>query len=547
MELKQGLNGAWKTRWTFILAAAGSAIGLGNIWKFPYIAGENGGGAFILVYLVCIALIGIPIMMAEVLLGYRSRMSPINAMLYLSRESGVSHRWAVVGWSGVLAGILILSFYSVVAGWAIHYFTLAITKGFVNIDSKASNELFRHLLTNPKTLIIWHSIFLVITLIIVAAGVIRGLGIAIRYLMPLLFVLLGALVFYSTSIGNFPKALDFMFSFNSGALTWDSILVAMGHAFFTLSLGMGAIMTYGAYLPREDGHATFSLGKIVLIIAFLDTAVALAAGLVIFPIVFANPVLQPGEGPGLLFISLPVAFGGMVSGSWFAAAFFFLIFIAALSSAISLIEPTVAWLVERRGYRRWKITFSLGVIIWLLGLVTVFSFNHWSEITIFGNTFFENLDFLTANVMLPLGGLLIAVFVGWFMKKAVVAEETGNFQNSAYQWWYFVLLYISPVLVGIVFIANFFQNWESVSAVDTIKATQILLLAFLIGIFYKHPLKTLLQGLGLLLFIGACVFLIISWLLGVGTFGYFKLSIPFYLLVWASWITYTIEAKLDNI
>ena len=371
MEAKRTLNGAWTSRWTFIFAATGSAVGLGNIWKFPYITGENGGGAFVLVYLVCIGLIGIPVMMAEVLLGHRSRMSPVNAMRYLSRESGVSRHWSIVGWSGLLAGILILSFYSVVAGWAIHYLLLAAAGSFTHIDSQTSSELFTNFLGNAETLVVWHSLFLVITLAIVAAGVIRGLGMAVSYLMPLLFVLLAVLIIYSASVGDFAQAYAFMFHFDMQKLTWSSVLAAMGHAFFTLSLGMGAIMAYGAYLPRGQ-KKPFSLGKTVLTIAVLDTAVALMAGMVIFPIVFANPVLQPGGGPGLLFISLPVAFGGITFGSLFAAVFFFLVFIAALSSAISLIEPTVAWLVEIKGYPRWRITVTLGMLVWILGLATGF-------------------------------------------------------------------------------------------------------------------------------------------------------------------------------
>ena len=459
MELKQGLNGIWRTRWTFIFAAAGSAVGLGNIWKFPYITGEHGGGAFVLVYLVCIAMIGVPIMMAEVLLGRRGRMSPINAMLYLSRESGVSHAWAAVGWSGVIAGILILSFYSVVAGWAIHYFFLALGGNFSQIAPQTSGQIFSDLLGNVSALVGWHTLFLLATMAIVSAGVIKGLGVAVRLLMPLLFILLFVLMIYSGVVGNFAKATGFLFAFDTQALTWTSVLVAMGHAFFTLSLGMGAIMAYGAYLPTDEQGRHYSLGKTVLIIAALDTIVALMAGLVIFPIVFANTALEPGAGPGLLFVSLPVAFGGITAGSFFAAIFFFLIFIAALSSAISLVEPTVAWLVETKDYKRWRITSVLGALIWLLGLGTVLSFNYWSEVKFLGRTFFDNLDFLTANIMLPLGGLLIAIFVGWFMKPAVLSEETGDIKHGAYHWWYLVLRYLSPLLLACVFVMTLIEKW----------------------------------------------------------------------------------------
>ena len=447
MELERGLNGRWINRWTFVLAAAGSAVGLGNIWKFPYIAGENGGGVFVLVYLACIALVGVPIMLAEAMLGRRGRMSPINTMTYLAGESGVSKWWAGIGWSGIVAGILILSFYSVVTGWAFHYFFLAVTDTFSQIDAPSAGALFGGLLADPMKLMAWHTVFLLMTLVIVCAGVVKGLGVA-GLMMPLLLLLLIVLFIYSATVGDLTQATHFSFDFNPQDFTWSSVLVALGHAFFTLSLGMGAIMAYGAYLPEK----TPSLGKMVATIAVMDTVVAILAGLVIFPIVFANPSIEPGAGPGLLFISLPVAFGGMPLGSLFATVFFFLIFIAALSSSISMIEPTVAWLVERKAWSRVKITAILGVLVWLLGLGTVFSFNIWKEATLWGRNFFDTLDFITANLMLPLGGLCIAIFVGWMMKKAFIEEEVGDIRHGIYHGWMVVLRYVSPLLLLIVFV-----------------------------------------------------------------------------------------------
>lgn len=454
---KQGLNGQWSHRWTFILAAVGSAVGLGNIWKFPYIMGENGGGAFVLVYLACIALIGIPIMIAEVLLGRRGRMSPINSMLYLAKSSRVSHWWAGIGYSGAVAGLLILSFYSVVAGWAFHYFVLAVSGDLANIDGPVSGALFSGLLSSASTLTAWHTVFLFITLLIVSAGVIKGLGLVARYAMPALFALLILLVIYSAIVGEFGAAFHFMFNFNTHSLTWSGVLVALGHAFFTLSLGLGAIMAYGAYLPDSN----VSLSKTVFTIASLDTLVAMLAGLVIFPIVFANPSIEPSAGPGLLFVSLPVAFGGMAAGSFFAALFFFLVVIAAVSSAISMIEPTVAWLVEEKGLPRIKITFLLGAVVWLVGLGTVFSFNIAENITLFGATFFGALDFLTANIMLPLGGLLIAVFVGWFLPLSVLEEELGDIHRGYQRIWYFLIRYLSPLLLALVFVLTLFNKMGS--------------------------------------------------------------------------------------
>ena len=453
MNNKQGINGQWDSRWVFILAAAGSAVGLGNIWKFPYITGEHGGAAFVLIYLVCILLIGIPIMVAEVMLGRRGRMSPINAMAFLARESKASVWWTSIGWSGVLAGLLILSFYSVIAGWSLHYFMLSLTGELQHIDAQGSSALFDGLLSDVGVLTAWHSLFLLIVLGIVAGGVIKGLGVAVRYLMPLLLLLLLALAAYSALEGNFGEAARFLFQFNLQSVSWDGVLVALGHAFFTLSLGMGAIMAYGAYLPDSmPNQQPISLGKTVVIIAALDTAVALLAGLVIFPIVFANPAISPGDGPGLLFVSLPVALGGLPFSGLFATAFFFLVFIAALSSAISLIEPTVAWLVEEKGWsRRWLVSV-LGAAVWLLGLGTVVSFNIAADITVLGFTFFSLLDFITTNLMLPLGGLFIAIFVGWIMQRTLVIDEVGTLDRGLYRWWYLMLKYVSPLLLGYVFV-----------------------------------------------------------------------------------------------
>lgn len=449
------VNGVWHARWVFILAATGSAVGLGNIWKFPYITGENGGGAFVLVYLVCIALIGIPIMMAEVLLGRRGRMSPINAMLHLSKESNASPLWAGIGWSGVLAGILILSFYSVIAGWSLHYIVLSATGELDQISGAGSGALFGELLGNVGALIGWHSLFLLITIAIVAAGVIKGLGRAVSVLMPLLFVLLLILLVFSIQQGDFAAGWNFLFAFDASNLKWSSVLDALGHAFFTLSLGMGAMMAYGAYMPEQRAP----LSHMVLTVAVLDTLVALVAGLVIFPIVFANPGIEPGSGPGLLFVSLPVAFGGMLGGQLIATLFFLLVSVAALSSAISLIEPTVAWLVENKGYARYKIVIVLGLLIWFVGLGTVLSFNEWAEIKAFGMTFFDTLDFLTANIMLPLGGLFIALFVGYKMRASVLIEEVGAIDQGPYKWWLRILRFVSPLLVLIVFVMSLWDKF----------------------------------------------------------------------------------------
>lgn len=448
MAVERVNHGTWVSRWTFILAATGSAVGLGNIWKFPYITGENGGGAFVLVYLICIALVGIPIMIAEVLIGRRGRQSPIRSMQILTLEAGLPKAWAGIGWIGAIAGLLILSFYSVIAGWALNYVLAMANGSFQNITAAGAAEHFDLLLQNKGELIFWQSMFMIMTLGVVMGGVTKGLGNAVRILMPVLLVLLVMLLGYGLAEGDFVRGASFLFSFNFEKLTWSAVLVALGHAFFTLSLGMGAIMAYGAYMPEEA-----SLSKTILLVATLDTLVALLAGLAIFPIVFAHPGMEPGAGPGLMFVTLPVAFGNMVGGVVFGVIFFVLVSVAAWSSAISLIEPGVAWLVETRRFTRVSANLLLGGFAWVLGLGTVLSFNDWAEFKpLFGMTVFDFLDFLTTNIMLPLGGLFIAVFVGWCMHRKDVREQLHVESDTFMEVWYWLLRYISPALVSFVFI-----------------------------------------------------------------------------------------------
>lgn len=445
-EQRKSIHGEWSSRWIFILAATGSAVGLGNIWKFPYITGENGGGAFVLVYLLCIALIGIPIMMSEVLLGRRGRQSPINTMRMLAQQEGRSKAWALLGWSGVLAGFLILSYYSVIAGWALSYIAKTASGTFVGLDAAAVGKVFSDFIADPVKLLVWHTLFMVLTMVVVARGVKRGLEVAIRFLMPALFVLLVIMVGYAVTTGAFAQGLSFLFTPDFGKLTWGSVLIAMGHAFFTLSLGMGAIMIYGSYMPHDA-----SIAKTSMIVAAADTLVALLAGMAIFPIVFANN-LAPGSGPGLIFATLPIAFGQMAGGTFFGTLFFILLSFAAWTSSISLIEPAVAWLVENRGMSRARASVIAGLVTWLVGIGTVLSFNLWSGLKIFDKTFFDLLDYLTANIMLPLGGLLIAVFAAWVLKRQTTVNELELGEGLAYQTWQVLVRYITPAAVLVVFL-----------------------------------------------------------------------------------------------
>lgn len=442
----KSIHGQWGSRWAFILAATGSAVGLGNIWKFPYITGENGGGAFVLVYLLCIALIGLPLMMAEVLIGRRGRQNPINSLNSLAEEEGRPRAWRFLGWCGVLAGFLILSYYSVIAGQAMAYVPRLFFGVFDGVTPDGAHSIHATLVGDPERLLAWHTLFMLITMFVVTRGVQHGLEKSVRYMMPALFAILLMLVGYAANTGEyFDHALHFLFEADFSKLTHESVLIAMGHAFFTLSLGMGAIMVYGSYLPQQT-----SIFRVSVAISVMDTMVALLAGLAIFPLVFANG-LEPAAGPSLIFETLPIAFGHMLGGQLFGGLFFVLLVFAAWSSAISLVEPIVAWMVENLNMTRLNATLLSGTIIWTLGLLTIFSFNIGAAWTLFGMTAFELLDYLTANIMLPLGGLMIALFAGWVMKRSSTVDELAMGDGLLYKGWRILIRYISPAAIIIVF------------------------------------------------------------------------------------------------
>ncbi|MDS1309240.1 sodium-dependent transporter [Marinobacter xiaoshiensis] len=447
-------RGLWSSRFAFILAATGSAVGLGNIWKFPYVTGENGGGAFVLVYLLCIAAIGLPIMMAEVLIGRRGGRSPVNSLKQIAKQQGINPSWRAVGAIGVIAGFLILSFYSVIGGWAVSYVGSAASGQFTGQSAEAIGELFSSLLADPMTLLMWHSLFMALVVLVVAKGVRAGLERAVSILMPALFLLLLAVVGFAMTTGEFGRAASFLFQPDFSKLTTAGVLVALGHAFFTLSLGMAVMMAYGSYLPKD-----ISIAKTSIAVCIIDTGVALLAGLAIFPIVFANG-LEPGAGPGLIFQTLPLAFGQMPMGSLFGTLFFILLIFAAWTSGISLLEPIVEWLEEQKGMNRTTSALGAGFVCWALGIASILSLNLWSGfaplgwITMLeGKTIFDLLDFFTANIMLPLGGLLVAVFAGWIMSRKAMEEELA-LSKPMFNLWYVTVRFITPVAVGTVFVYN---------------------------------------------------------------------------------------------
>ena len=441
-------NKIWQGNWTFILAAAGSAVGLGNIWKFPYMTGTNGGGAFVLIYLLCILLIGLPVMMAETYIGRYGRKSPINSINKITRDFNLNASWRVLGWLGALAGLMILSYYSVFAGIAAAYIFNYIPVSEVD-PALYSVNYFAEFVSSPQKMLFWHSLFIVVTCFIVGKGVIEGIGKTINLLMPTLFFLVVALCIYSSMSGDLSAAVNFLFNPDFSKISSSVVISAMGQAFFTLSIGMGAIMAYGAYMPKEQ-----LIGKTVLIIVILDTSVALLAGLTIFPIVFSNPGLSVSSGPGLLFETLPVAFHSLPLGNIFASIFFILISIAAISSSVSLIEPFTAWIEEKSFFSRVQGVIFLGSIAWLLGLGSIFSFNIWSNSKFYGFNFLDLMDFVTNNLMLPLGGLAICILVGWVVNLEEVKKEI-KISEPLFKIFLFCLRYVAPIAIGIIFLSYF--------------------------------------------------------------------------------------------
>lgn len=447
-NVRTSMHGEWSSRLAFILAATGSAVGLGNIWRFPYITGENGGGAFVLIYLVCVLVIGVPIMMAEIMLGRRGRQSPMNTMATLAKEEKQSRLWKGLGWWGVLGGFMILSFYSVVAGWTLAYIFRTGSGTFTNATADGVISIFSQFVSDPERLLAWHTIFMVMTIIVVSRGVKSGLEKAVRLLMPLLFIMLIGMVFYAMNTGYFTNALAYLFKPDFSQIDGDAILTAMGQAFFSLSLGMGAIMIYGSYLPKKT-----SIARTTFIVAGMDTMVALLSGLAIFPIVFAYG-LQPDQSVGLVFKTLPIAFGQMPGGIIFGTLFFILLAFAAWTSAISLLEPVVTWLVESHGMNRVMASAWSGLAAWLLGVVALLSLNIWSDYKFLGKNAFDLMEYATTNVMLPLGGLLIAVFAGWLMRHESSMDELHikDRLHLGYRLWQFLVRVIAPISVLFIFL-----------------------------------------------------------------------------------------------
>jgi NSS family neurotransmitter:Na+ symporter len=450
MRQRRSSQGQWSSRIAFVLAAAGSAIGLGSIWRFPFVAGENGGGSFVVAYLAAVLLVGLPLLVAEVMLGRRGRRNPISAMATLSEEEAGHAGWRWSGVLGVVTGLLILSYYSVIAGWTLAYALPVIGDAGVATDAASARIAFDAMRGNLLEVAFCHTIFLGTAAWIVGRGVEEGLERAVTFAMPLLLSLLLGLVVWALTHGDAARAVDYLFQRQAVAVDAPLLLAALGQVFFTLSIGMGALMAYGAYLPGD-----IKITGAALVVVGANSVVSLLAGLVIFPLVFEHGV-DPATGPGLVFATLPLAFGGMPAGAAFGTLFFALLVIAALGSAIALLEPAVAWAIESRKLSRPRAAFAVAGAVWLLGIPAATSFNLFAGVELFGLSLFDLVEHGTSQVLLPLSGLCLAVFAGWVMCRSSSVEELDVGVGSRYQAWRFLIRWVTPgVLLAVGVLALF--------------------------------------------------------------------------------------------
>ena len=442
-------SATWSSRSAFILATVGGAIGLGNLWRFPYIAGENGGGGFVLVYLAFVFLLGLPILAGEMLMGRHGRGSAIHSLASLVRSESASRFWRVIGWLSLLIPFLALSYYALIAAWSLDYLGLAVINGFDGFDANQSEVVYGQRTGRAVTQVMLHGMFVAMTVWVIAKGLHNGIERMSKIMLPALFGVILILVIYGMISGDFSGAVEFLFRPDFSQLTGASVLMALGQALFSLAIGVGVLITYAAYMPSE-----FSIQKSATIVCVFDTLAALLAGLAIFPLVFANN-LDPAEGPGLVFQTLPIAFGNMPGGHGIGILFFLLLFFAAYTTAIGMLEPVVAWLEEKWPGRRGILARWAGILIWLLGLGSVFSFNILAEFSPLGflgieGTFFFLLDFTVANVLLPINALLISVFAGWALNRATIIQEFSSRTELWLLFWRFANRYVAPIAISIV-------------------------------------------------------------------------------------------------
>jgi NSS family neurotransmitter:Na+ symporter len=439
----------------FILAAIGGAVGFGSIWRFPYLIGTSGGPAFVVIYIVLLIAITIPLMMAETLMGRRGQASAPESMRRLAKEVGGHPAWVIVGGLGVLGAFLIMTYYSMIGGWVLAYVPSSLMEGFSGKTREEFQAAFDALVASPARMIFWHTVFMGVTALIVGRGITAGIERAVGFLMPALVIMLAVITIYALVIGDAGRGISFMFVPDFSKVTWELVLVALGQAFFSIGVGMGMMFTYGAYLDSD-----VSIGKACVTIVVADTVVSLLSGLAIFPIVFGFG-LDPAAGPGLVFVTLPLAFGQMPGGLLIGTSFFVLLFFAGLASALALTEVPVAWLSQKPGWSRPKATTVVAAAIWAVGLLCVFSFNVWKDFHPLGGigryataTLYEIIDDVSANFVLVVDGILIAVFVGFVMKGEAVRHELGMTDGTLYRTWMFFTRIVTPIALIVTLAAT---------------------------------------------------------------------------------------------
>ncbi len=453
-SLRRPLHGLWSGSAVFVLAVAGLAIGLGNFWRFPALAGNHGGGYFVLAYVVCMLMLGLPLLVAEVALGRRGRRSAALSLAEIAGEEGRHRIWQVFGWAGALAAVLLVSTYGVVGGWILGYIFRVAGGAFVHADPLEAADAFQSFVRDPERLLAWHTLFIAVVVMVVGRGVRWGLEEAVRWFMPMLLGILAVLVVYTVLEADWRFAVRELFWPAADELSLKTLGLALQQAFYSLSLGVGAVLCYGAYLDSKASIARVSIAAVVL-----DLAVALLAAVLIFAILAQSGGMGLAwhSGPELIFQALPLAFGQMSNGTWFGTLLFLMLAFAAWTSAIALLEPAVALLVERFELDRPTAASYLGLIVWALGLVSLLSFNLWEHVRPLGewarfrdSTPFDLVNFMAANILLPVGGFGLAVFAGWRVSRMTLQLELGS--GRMFGLWLISVRFLVPVAAVLVFL-----------------------------------------------------------------------------------------------
>ena len=437
----------WSSKIGFILAAAGSAIGLGAIWKFPYMTGTNGGGAFFLFFVIFTLLIGAPILIAEFTIGRNAQKDAIRAYKHITPGKP----WILLGYGGVLASIILLSFYSVVGGWILSYLWRSFTGSLSNLTQTEYSDLFNTIISNPYETVIAQFLFMILTIWVVQGGVSKGIEKANKYMMPSLFVLFLVLLIRSMTLDGAMEGVKFFLKPDFSSLSEQTILLALGQSFFALSVGISVMVTYASYLSKKD-----DITKSALSVVGLNIFISLLAGLVIFPAVFALG-FDPSSGPGLVFVVLPAVFNEIALGGIFMTIFFILLLFATLTSAFSILEIIVASMIKGDVTKRRKSSWMAGILVFLIGIPSALSFGVLSEVKIFNLTFFDLADYVTSNIALPVGALFISLFIGYQMKRIQVQKEFEMGASPGFSFfriWYFLIRYIVPVAIILVFFSS---------------------------------------------------------------------------------------------